>query len=503
VSSAALPARGPARGSFRRPAGGPGPSAIREGARHWLPGSTLVVALDLACAYVAFDRGSVEIVVGAVVGLEMLALCVFRPRASLIAFTAVWGVVHVLLSNGEVEGSGGAGASISKLVGVTVVVGFGIAVARLRAERGSQPLLFPLKAFVVFVCMYGIAEVITPYHSAGLSDLVKVAGGLVLALVAYYVIDNEGPLLRLALAAGIAGTAVAGVALLQSIFGLEVGVAAAYPGSSGVFRATSLTGSANGTADFLLVCAGFMLLRYTLQRERRRARLDLAILCVVCFGVVVTFTRADIIALFVMFAIWASVWQLRSVSAFALRARLVLTLAAVALAVVQLVGGTAIESRLEGRLTLTSKAHLLNGREEIWSGELRKLESASLNTILIGNGAHTSYTSVYVPQAERYHEFAPHDLFLWLLIETGLIGLLVYVSALTGLCREFLTAARRRRFTPSGCIGAVALATTIAFTLDSMFHNTQVSSGSYWYFMLFAGAALSVLRSRAATESDR
>jgi O-antigen ligase len=463
----------------------------------------LVAALDLACAYVAFDRGNAEIVLGGVLGIEMLALCIFRPRPALVVFTAIWGVVHVLLSNGEVEGSGGTGASISKLVGVTVVIGFGIAVARLHAKRDPHPLPFPLKAFIVFAGLYGLAEVITPFHSAGLSDLVKVVGGLVLALVAYYVIDREDRLLRLALAAGIAGTAVAGVALAQSIFGIEIGDVASYPGSSGVFRATSLTGSANGTADFLLVCAGFMLARYTLRRERSRARIDLAILCIVSFGVVVTFTRADILALLAMFAIWACIWQLRSVSAFALRARLLIVLAAVALAVLQLVGTTALASRLEGRLTLTSKAHLLNGREEIWSGELHKLESASLNTILIGNGAHTSYTSVYVPQAEKYHEFAPHDLFLWLLIETGVIGLLVYTSALLGLCREFLRAARSSRFTPTGRVAAVAFATTIAFTLDSMFHNTQVSSGSYWYFMLFVGAALSVIRARTSTASER
>src|ERR1700732_4141374 len=80
-----------------------------------------IAALNVGLAYAAFAQGAVAPTLGAVAGLEVLAVCIFRPRAALLAFAGFWGVAHVLLSGAEEGGS----ASVSQLVGVTVIVGFG------------------------------------------------------------------------------------------------------------------------------------------------------------------------------------------------------------------------------------------------------------------------------------------------------------------------------------------------------------------------------------------
>jgi len=460
-----------------------------------MPALVVVAGVDIAFAYTAFDRGAVETVLGGVIALGVMALCIFRPRPALLAFAGSWGVVHVLLSNGELEKTGGVSASISQLLGVTVVLGFGIAVVGLHSRRGSRPLPFPLRAFAMFAVVYALAELITPFHAAGLSDLFKIVGGVVLAFIGYYVIDDEKRLLALARAVGIAGVLVAVGALAQFTFGSGLTLQSQAE-ISGPYRATSVLGSANGTAEFLLICAGFVLLRYALRRDRYRVRADLTTLAIVSIGIVVTFTRADIIALVVMLVVWAALWQVRSTSAIGPRVRLATIAVAGAVAVVQVVGSASLISRAEGRLHSSGTAQVLTGREAIWSNELHKLESADLGTTLIGSGAHTSNTSVYVPQSEKYVEYPPHDLFLWLAIETGLVGLVVYGSALFSLSRSFLTVARGSRFTPSGQVAAVAFATTIAVILDSMFHNTQVSTDSEWYFMLFVGVTLRKIERR-------
>jgi O-antigen ligase len=466
--------------------------------RPWSWAAVLVAlsVFDLAVAYVVFSRGVAQMTLGAVIGMEVLALCILLPRRALLAFVSFWGAAHVLLSNGEGESVGGAGASISQLIGVVVVLGFGITVVRLHSRRGPNPLPFPLRAFTTFALLYIVAEAITPLRSSGLSDVVKLVGGLILALAGYYLVDNQARVLALARAVGVAGIFVAGIAVIQFVTGSGLGLAS-YANAGGLYRATSVAGGANGTADFLLIAAGFLLLRYTLRRDRRRRTGDLAAFAIVSMGIVVTFTRADILALIAMMAVWAVLWQIRSVSALVTRLRLVITLVAVAVAVVQVVGSATIVSRIEGKSSASSENNLLNGRGAIWSNELKTIQSANVGTILIGNGAHTSYTHVYIPQSFKYREFPPHDLFLWLVIETGLVGLAVYASAVLTLGAVFLRVARKRRFTMPGRVAAVAFATTLAFTLDSAFHNTQVSTGSDWYFMLFIGATLRMIQVRS------
>jgi O-antigen ligase len=473
-------------------------SGLASGSRpaewRWIAILAALSVVNAAIAYIVFSRGVAEIAIGVVIGVEALSVCVLRPHWALLGFAGFWGAVHVLLSNGEGESLGGAGASISQLIGVTVILGFGITVVRLHSRR-SSPLPFPLRMFAMFGLLYLVAEAITPLRSAGLSDLIKLVGGLVLALMGYYVIDSQERLLALARAVGIAGVFVAVIAIIQFASGSSLGLTS-YAFAQGVYRATSVAGGANATADFLLVVAGFVLLRYTMLRDRRGALGDLATFAIVTVGIVVTFTRADILALVVMLVIWALLWQIRSVSALVTRMRIVLALVVVAFAVVQAVGGATIVARLEGNPSSSSENSFLNGRGAIWSNELKTLGSGNLGTILIGSGAHTSYTQVYISQSVKYREFPPHDLFLWLVIETGIVGLIVYTSGLVALSARFLRTARRRRFTVTGRVAAVAFATTIAFTLDSLFHNTQVSTGSEWYFMLFIGATLRMAGTR-------
>lgn len=462
----------------------------------------LVGLLALACSYAAFDRGDLRLVMGAVVGIELLALCVMRPRSTLLLFMAVWGVVHVLLSNGEVEKASGAEASASQLIGVIVIVGFGIAALHLHGRRRSRAIPISLAALTAFTCLYGAAELITPLHRAGLSDLVKLVGGLVLAFVTFYAIDDERRLLALTRAVAVAGVSVAAVAIVQAITGSNLGLAPTEQ-TAVVSRATSVIGSPNGTADFLLVCAGFLLLGYSLRRGRRRSWPILAMLMVVSLGIIVTFTRADIVALVLMLLVWGGLWRTPNTSVFLMRLRLALVVVAVLVGVVQVVGSASLIARVEGRLAGSTSANVLNGREAIWSNELHKFESGSVGTILVGSGAHSSYTSVYIPQSERYAEYPPHNLLLWLLIETGVIGLCVYAAALFTMARSFLRTARRSPYAPSGRVAAAALGVVLAFALDSMFHNTQLSTGSYWYFMVFVGAALRMIEPGAWVAGDR
>ncbi len=85
---------------------------------------------------------------------------------------------------------------------------------------------------------------------------------------------------------------------------------------------------------------------------------------------------------------------------------------------------------------------------------------------------------------------SPHNLFVWLLIETGVIGTALYLAFLIGAGRRYRAAARWRRFEYAGQVGAVALAALIAYQVQGLFLLSPTSPGHGIYFMLFVGATL-------------
>jgi O-Antigen ligase len=472
-----------------------GGSTMRWSPRLTTPLLTLtVVAIDLALAYSTLTHEATKYAVGGIVFLSALAWFVFRPYPALIGFIGLWGVLHTVLSSRS-------GVSPSQVLGVAVILGFALATIRLRSGSARVRIPLPLKAFAAFCLLYAGSEIYTPFHAHGLSDASKVAGGVVLAFTAYHVIDRRERLLSLCRVVSVSGAVVALIALAQfvllrsapgvarSIFGSSFYLVNQNASGSDV-RVASTLSSAAETSGFLLFCAGFTLLRYTLRRDRTRALGDIALLAVLGAGIVVTLTKTGVGGLIVMLAIWAVLSRTTGVSVAGLRTRLALVCVVAGVVVVQVLGSSTIAARIQEVNPSTAGTAFATGRGAVWSSEWDTIRSANLGNILIGTGAHSSFTNVYLVRWQTFRNTPPHDIFLWLVVETGLVGLALYSAALFGLARSFLDVARRAPFSVAGRVGTVGVATTVAFVLDGAFQNPEISTGAGWFFMLFAGAAL-------------
>jgi len=177
------------------------------------------------------------------------------------------------------------------------------------------------------------------------------------------------------------------------------------------------------------------------------------------------------------------------ISAVALRARVLGSLALVALVAIPLVGVHNLQSRISD-VNPFAGAGFAQGRGGIWQVELAKIVHANPLQILIGYGAPAAYVPVFARGA--FSVQSPHNLVLWLLVETGLVGLLAYGAFAISLVRAFARRARELRSTPAGKVASVALSLCVAYFVLDMFILTATSPGNRWYFMLVIAAALRI-----------
>ena len=156
---------------------------------------------------------------------------------------------------------------------------------------------------------------------------------------------------------------------------------------------------------------------------------------------------------------------------------------------------SAVQARATDANPFTSGSSFAQGRGKIWESRWHTLKSSSPLELAVGHGAHSSYAAV---EGDRSGiAFSSHNFVLWLLIETGVIGLALYVSSLAALARLFRRATHVARFSPAGQAGAVGLAALATFVLLNMFQLSINVPAYGWYFMLLFGATLRVATSKA------
>jgi O-antigen ligase len=89
----------------------------------------------------------------------------------------------------------------------------------------------------------------------------------------------------------------------------------------------------------------------------------------------------------------------------------------------------------------------------------------------------------------------PHNDFIRAYVETGLLGLITYVSVLVALVANAARALRRTtRGTFDHAVGAGALGAAICFVLGSAAANVMSNVVSLWYLIAFSAAASFVAR---------
>lgn len=475
--------------------------------------AALVLALELACSVLVVHWQNQTVrVVGAVVFIGAIAWFALGTRTALLALALTWGVLHAYLSATDLGGSaGGFNLNLSRALGAAIVVGVGLALLSLSVRGIRLPV--PLRAVALFGALFVFEALIAPDRANAEADLVRVANGVLVGIAAFRVFDTRERLLKLAAVAYFGGLIVAGMTILQyaltklapgisdALFGAHATVQSYDPNAPrGVTRVLGPLGGPGETAGFLVVAAFFGLLRYAVLRESRKARTVPLGMALISAGVLATLTRSSFVALVLLVVLWLAQLQLRHVSAVAMRTKVLAGAAAVLVLAVPLIGMQNLQARLWDINPATSGSSFAQGRAAIWKKEMKIISSSSVPAIVFGHGAHTSYlngrasafrTSTYqYSNREHTTELSPHNLIPWLVIETGLVGTILYVLFLIGTGVIYRRTTREHRFTYSGQVAAVGFAALIAYQVQGMFTLSPNNPGHGLYFMLFAGATL-------------
>jgi hypothetical protein len=472
-----------------------------------LRGSLLTALLFAECMLGAALVAVSPVLALGIAGLAaVVAVCVLAPRLSLLVLAGAWAPAHVLLSGLTIGSIAGIELNLSRALGVAVVAGFGsYLVVDSAGRRGRVPLPTPLAAQAAFVLLFAAATALAPVLSDGAFDLIRLASGVVILIAAFRLIDTGSRLESLAKVVTVSGVAVALVTITQFAL-LQTNRAFAEAIFGGGFyvrgyaeqsadRVHGLVGSPSATAGVLLAAAAFALLRYGILRDRGPARAQGLAVIVIGAGVFVTLTRAAIAALVVLVAVWALARQLRRLRPAQLRLRIALICALLACLAIPAAGTATWQARLWDTNPLSSGSSFAQGRAELWASRIDTLQSSTPLELAVGHGAHSSYAAISGDVSGT--EFSSHNLILWLLVETGLVGLALYLFSLAALVPIYRRAARLGRFTLAGQSAVVGLGALAAFLVLNMFQLSTNVPAHGWYFMLLFGATL-----RAATNLE-
>ncbi len=383
-------------------------------------------------------------------------------------------------------------------MGLAVLCGF--ALPLVNPTTRTRPTPGALRALCAFCVLYVLEAFAAPSFSDAAADVVRLASGIALAVLAFHLIDTPERLRTLLRVVTLSGFVVGVVVIVQfvliraddtlahALFGKNFYDTSYASDSEFAVRVTGTVGGPGEASAFLLVVAMFTLLRYTLGRDKRRSRTDVVILTTICLALLLTLTRTTSAALILLLVVWAAMQPFRSVSAASLRLRLAASIAIVAVAAVPFIGAKTLQTRLADVDPRGSGASFAQGRGAIWDAEIHRLEAAGPGQLLVGHGAHTAYVPIFLKVESEAQ--SPHNIFLWLLVETGLVGLGVYLAFVLGIARAFWRASRSRTSELARKVGAVGVAAIAAYSLLDFFILTPLSPGHRWYYMLFVGATL-------------
>jgi len=473
-----------------------------DGAHKLAIGAAAVAVLDVGASLLIVQWESQLVrIAGAVVLLAAVAWLAFGTRTALIALAALWGVLHSYLSDTDLGGSaGGQSLNLSRALGAAIVLGVGFSL--LRSPPRSGRLAVPLRILVVFTVLFAVDTVISPNKSEGVADFIRVAEGVIVGIAAYRLFDTRERLLQLARVVYLAGVTVGFITLLQftltrlapslahELFGAHAFIRSYTPGQrAGVQRVLGPLGGPGETAGFLLIAAAFGLLRYTLLRDSHQARRLPVGIGIIATGVLATLTRSSLGALILLLLVWMFQLQLRNISGAALRTKITVIAVVVAILAVPMIGSQTLRSRLWD-IRPSSGTSFAQGRGAIWADEIKLLKHSSATQLVFGHGAHSSYLGTYAPGQLTIIENSPHNLLVWLAVETGLVGSVLYIGFLFAAGAAYRRAAREGRFQHTGKVGAAALAGLAAYQLQGLFTLSPNNPGHGVYFMLFIGATL-------------
>lgn len=424
------------------------------------------------------------LIAAAVVAAGVIAYLTLSDLAIGFAILMFLSFLAVLPTSGSISPAKGAGL----LLALAWVARFSSTRHGVRDFFGDHPLL--AWTMLALLGWAALTLVWAPHTSPALTDLSQYFLTLLLIPIAYTAVHTRRDL-KVVLAAIVLG------AMLAALVGLVQPPDAEVVENA---RATGTIGDPNEFAADLLVGlalgAGFAVSRESRSRLRL---LGLAAIPLCGMGIFLSVSRGGLVAMVVVFI----------VATFAAgRWRFAAVLMLICVAAGGVVYFTQFAPLPARERVLTSNGG--TGRTELWHVGLRILKAHPVGGIGAGNYVPVSPDYVLQPGLIRHSELVftkepkpAHNTYLQVAAETGLVGLLLFLSVIGGCMACALRAARiavrRRDVALEGLARSLFLA--IVGLLAAYFFISQMHSKILWGLLALAPALLSVARDEEASEA--
>lgn len=438
----------------------------------------------------------------ALLGLLAAAVVVAAPEIGLLAIVFA---SYLNLSDVLQQRFGGPVSLLQLLIPLV-----GLAVLAQWFWRRSLPTGWPRSALLVTV--YGLAGVLSLLTARDpgrtIEGLIELAKDGLLVVLVVILIQRAATLRRVLWALLAAGLLMATISVHQHVtenfgsdyWGLATGPVTYAGGTQLAYRVTGPVGDPNYYAMILLALIPIALDRVTGSRRPMARVLALATLGACSLTIVFTYSRGALVALLAMLALLVLVRRPRLRHVLAAIVVAVLLLPLVPATYVQRMG-TIFQKMGAVVVTITQPAEATWIEDQSFRGRLSENLVAArmfLDHPLVGVG-FDNYSGRYQDYSQRLlldprsENRAPHNLYLEIAAETGIVGLFAFGTVLWVLFRGILLARRSLQDQALGEIRGMMDAVTIALTawlIASLFLHAAHTR----YFWLLAGIALALPR---------
>jgi len=458
-------------------------------------GWVLALALLAACVSVlAFFPTATDdaplYVAGGLAGVALLLMAGRRPVLVIETYLIIWAPSIFVLMERNVGVLGNVEMRFTRVLGGAIAVILAGCFVRALVRKSRVPIPGAVLFYGAFVVFYLASLLWSPDVGDGASDALRVVtSALVFAVLCIEVrTSRDVEAVHRALTIGLWTAAV-----ITSYLWLNGG-AEFVANEAGHRYGRTMGASGDPNSSGLLAVIGFASYILYLHRSIGRRRIILWALGVVPFVVAIacTLSRTAILEMAVFLTIFLLVdrsvalgWSWKVVIVGFVLAALGASLYAKGL--------DQIERRLADvpGVSKVQADRAGSGRFFIWRGYLHEIENGSVADTLSGRGAGAS-----VVLSGRFLgvTFGPHNEYLYVLYELGVIGMALFL-AFNIACLRRLYGMMRRGPADTRMMGSAAFALVVAYLLtDEVFGWGIPLLGSRLYLLGFLGMALSAAR---------
>lgn len=444
---------------------------------------------------------NISLVIAILGGIILLLLVSVYLDTVLPVIIACWGVFHAVLSS-ETLSIGmflGQNITISRAMGVMITIG--VATNLLLSRKRPYFLNDPaVRIYSIFALWTTSAALFWSAPIEGISFLIRFLSEFSIFLAFYKIGTFSKMPYRIPLLMTSVGCVSALITISQYV-GLDVirdfydqwGINAVRASSiEGIARASGILGGAFVSSAIMMISLAHAATLWAKSTDNNKMRrwVTASAIALILLGILVTLTRATILGAIALITIWAMLKQrIEGKSLIPMIILVVIIVLGIAAADLVITGGS-LRSRV-----VTDLEDPSNGRIPMWSVVLSEFSRLGLLGWLIGGGIGFSFIGAMKLWGIQW---PPHNQYLWLLADIGLVGLMLYLVFLAQIIRRFYSCTNDHK------IFTAYFALTIAVAL--IFANSWNYTGNAafsWFYLSTIGFTLGLTRNSVLSSSSR